>query len=115
MVCPQFSPITFSEYILGVPLSLHGSMKVKTLFERITYRDYYDLFTLLSEKHVSLDELISASIQYQPKLNKRMIVKRLSAWELIKEDAGFTHLSPRYTVNTEEMGHFFLEEIKLLD
>ncbi|SFT89249.1 Nucleotidyl transferase AbiEii toxin, Type IV TA system [Algoriphagus locisalis] len=115
LVCPQFTPITFTENILGVPLLLHGSMKVKTLFERITYRDYYDLFTLLSEKHFSLDELLNASIQYQPRLNYKMIIKRLSAWNLIKEDAGFTHLSPRYTVTTEEMGQFFVEEIKLLE
>lgn len=115
LVCPRFYPITFTGNIMGVPLLLHGSMKVKTLFERITYRDYYDLFTLLSEKHFSLDELISASIQYQPRLSKQMIIKRLLAWNLIKEDAVFTQLSPRYTVSPEEMGQFFLEEIKLLN
>ncbi|WP_339705249.1 nucleotidyl transferase AbiEii/AbiGii toxin family protein [Algoriphagus aquimarinus] len=115
LVCPQFPPIAFTENILGVPLLLHGSMKIKTLFERITYRDYYDLFTLLSEKHISLDELIRASTLYQPRLDKRMIIKRLSAWNLIKVDVGFSHLSPRYTVSPEEMGSFFLEEIKLLE
>tara|TARA_R110002020_G_scaffold191029_1_gene390686 strand:- start:1048 stop:1698 length:651 start_codon:yes stop_codon:yes gene_type:complete len=115
MVCPQFKPITFTENILGVPLLLHGSMKIKTLFERITYRDYYDLFTLLSEKHISLDELLNASVRYQPRLSKPMIIKRLSAWSLIKEDIGFSHLSPRYSLSTEEMGGFFLEEIKLLN
>lgn len=115
LVCPQFSPITYTHNILGVPLLLHGSMKVKTLFDRITYRDYYDLFVLLSEKHVGLDELISAAIQYQPRLKKAMIIKRLSAWEQIKEDSGFPLLLPRYTVNPEEIGHFFLEKISRLE
>lgn len=114
LVCPQFSPINYTGNILGVPLLLHGSMKVKTLFERITYRDYYDLFVLLSEKHVSLDELISSATQYQPRLKKTMITKRLSVWEQIKEDSGFPHLSPRYTVSPEEIGNFFLEEINRL-
>ena len=89
-------------------------MKVKTLFERITYRDYYDLFVLLSEKHVSLDELIIVAIQYQPRLKKAMIIKRLLFWEQIKEDSSFPHLSPRYTVSAEVIGHFFLEEINRL-
>lgn len=114
LVCPQFSPINYTDNILGVPLLLHGSMKIKTLFERITYRDYYDLFVLLSEKHVSLDELISAATQYQPRLKKGMITKRLSVWEQIKEDSGFPHLSPRYKMSPEEIGHFFLEEINRL-
>ncbi len=115
LVCPQFSPINYTDNILGIPLLLHGSMKVKTLFERITYRDHYDLFVLLSEKHLSLDELIIAAIQYQPRLKKAMIIKRLSVWEQIKEDPVFTHLSPRYTVSPEEIGHFFLAEINSLE
>ena len=64
---------------------------------------------------MSLDELLNASVRYQPRLSKPMIIKRLSAWNLIKEDAGFSHLSPRYSVSPEEMGGFFLEEIKLLN
>jgi len=62
-----------------------------------------------------LGELIRASTQYQPRLNKGIIVKRLSARELIKEDACFTPLLPQYTASAEQMDHFFLEEIKLLE
>jgi hypothetical protein len=114
LVCPPFTPIIYSCNILGIPLLLHGSMKVKTLFERITYRDYYDLFVLLSEKHMNLDELISAAVQYQPRLKKSMIFKRLLVWNEIRNDAGFPQLSPRYTVSPKEMGQFFLEEINQL-
>lgn len=115
LVCPPFTPKTYSRNILGIPLLLHGSMKVKTLFERITYRDYYDLFVLLSEQHISLTELISAAVRYQPRLKKTMITKRLSVWNEIRIDDGFSHLSPRYTVSPEEMGQFFLEEITRLE
>lgn len=115
LVCPQFTPITYSLNILGIPLLLHGSMKVKTLFERITYRDYYDLFVLLSEKHMSLNQLISSATQYQPRLKKTMIIKRLLAWNELKNDSSFPQLSPRYTVSPEEMGHFFLKEINKLN
>lgn len=80
-----------------------------------TLRVFYDLFVLLSEKHVGLDELISTAIQYQPRLKKTMIIKRLSAWKQIKEDSGFPLLLPRYTVNPEEIGQFILTKISRLE
>lgn len=112
---PNFSPIPYKGNILGVPLTLHGAMKVKTIFQRITYRDYYDLYILLSEKHLSLEELINASTEYQSKLNKGIILKRLVAWDSIKDNAGLVHLSAKYSISAEEMGEFFIGEIKLLE
>jgi len=114
---PDIKPISFKESIYGVPLSLHGAMKVKTMFERITYRDYYDIYALLKGEHINLKDLILESIRYQPKLKKDMVIKRLSDWELVKEEPYFAHLSPKYTIDVEEIGSLFLEKMsyKLYD
>lgn len=111
---PYLEPILFRGSIHGIPLLFHGAMKVKTMFERNTYRDYYDIYVLLKDGYLNLDELIVESIRYQPKLKKDMIVKRLSAWNLVKEEPGFTHLNPKYTISVEEIGSFFLERISML-
>jgi len=111
---PDIEPISFKGSIYGAPLSLHGAMKVKTMFERITYRDYYDIYALLKGEHMNLKDLILESVRYQLKLKKDMIIKRLSDWELVKEEPYFTHLSPIDTISVEEIGLFFLEKIKEL-
>ena len=111
---PAFEPISYIRNIYGVPLYFHGAMKVKTMFERITYRDYYDLYVLIYEGHMELKDLIIESIRYQPRLDTAMILKRLSAWEMVKEESGFTHLSPKYSIGAEAIGSFFIERIKML-
>lgn len=104
---PNFEPITFQGNIKGVPLDVSGSMKIKTMFERNTFRDYYDVFVLLIEGIVSIDQLIKSSISNHSKLKEKMIINRLQRWEQVNEEKGFVHLSPKYNVSVKEMGEFF--------
>lgn len=82
-------------------------MKIKTMFERNTFRDYYDIFALFKEGTISLDQLISSSILYDTRLKEKMILNRLTRWEHVNEEKGFVHLSPRYQVSTKEIGNYF--------
>lgn len=104
---PNFHPITLQGNIKGVPLDVIGSMKIKTMFERNTFRDYYDVFVLLKEGIVSIDQLIKSSISYHSKLKEKMIINRLQRWEQVNEEKGFVHLSPKYNVSVKEIGEFF--------
>jgi predicted nucleotidyltransferase component of viral defense system len=103
---PNFESITLHGNIKGVPLGVIGSMKIKTMFERNTFRDYYDVFVLLKEGIVSLDQLIKSSISYHSKLKEKMIINRLKRWELVDEEKGFNQLSPKYQVGTREIGDY---------
>jgi hypothetical protein len=65
---PSFDSIEVAGDIRCAPLDLLGSMKIK----RITFRDYYDVYVLLKEGIIALDELVKSSISYDGKLNKQM-------------------------------------------
>ncbi|HYF71030.1 MAG TPA: nucleotidyl transferase AbiEii/AbiGii toxin family protein [Ohtaekwangia sp.] len=75
---PEFKPVIFQGNIKGVPLDVVGSMKIKTMFERNTFRDYYDVFVLLKEGIVSLDQLIKSSISYHSRFKKKDDYKSIS-------------------------------------
>lgn len=102
---PAFTPKLYGN-VKVASLQLVAGMKVKTLFERNTYRDYYDVYVLLKDGHIALEELISTSIAYHPKLNKQMILNRLSRWERVNQEHGFSQLSPKYDISLQEMGEF---------
>lgn len=106
---PNFEPVTFQGNIKGVPLEVIGSMKIKTMFERNTFRDYYDIFVLLKEGIVSIDSLIKSSISYHSKLKEKMILNRLQRWEQVNNEKGFIHLSPKYNVSIKEIGEFLVK------
>ena len=105
---PNFERRSLIKNIQSAPLKVVGSMKVKTMFERNTFRDYYDVFVLVKEGIVRVDQLIESSILYNRKLEKQMIINRLQRWDHFEEDSGFAHLSPKYPVSKKGIGEFFL-------
>lgn len=79
------------------------------MFERNTFRDYYDVFVLLKEGIVSLDQLIKSSISYHSRLKERMIINRLQRWEQVNDEKGFVHLLPKYNISVKEIGEFLIK------
>jgi predicted nucleotidyltransferase component of viral defense system len=106
---PAFDPIVLKGNIKCVPLNVVAAMKVKTMFERNTFRDYYDTFVLLKEGHISTSELIKVSIDYHNKLDEKLILNRLRQWQKVINEKGFSHLSPKYSLTLKEMGEFLIE------
>ncbi len=104
---PLFDKIHLIGNIYNAPLELLSSMKVKTLFQRSTFRDYYDLYVMLKDSLVNIDKLIESSMSYDKNLNRKMISNRLRQWEFFKDEPKFQLLKPKYTITSEEIGHYF--------
>jgi hypothetical protein len=68
------------------------------------FRDYYDVFVLLKEGIVSVDQLIQSSIAYNSKLKEPMIRSRLSQWQKFSEEKAFKQLAPKYDLAIREIG-----------
>jgi predicted nucleotidyltransferase component of viral defense system len=105
---PEFKPIAIQGNINVVPLNIIASMKIKTMFERDKFRDYYDIYVLLKEEIISVDKLIKSSISYHRKLNKKMIINRLQKWEKVSPEKGFVLLNPKYHVTRKEIGEYLI-------
>jgi hypothetical protein len=80
------------------------------MFQRNTFRDYYDVYAIIKEGHLSLAKLIEVSCIYNNKLNTNMIVKRLITHKKFKEEKAFKLLSPKYDISGEAIGLFFKEK-----
>lgn len=91
------------------PIITIGAMKIKTMFQRNVFRDYYDAYVIVKEGHLTLPTLIEASCAYDSRLNADMIIKRLITHKKFREEKAFETLSPKYDVSTEIIGEFFIE------
>jgi predicted nucleotidyltransferase component of viral defense system len=88
------------------PIELIAAMKVKTMFQRTTFRDYYDVYAIVTEGHVTLDKLVDLACTYE-KLNRRLIVNRLTRNDSFREEKDFGLLEPKYVVTSAEIGKLF--------
>jgi predicted nucleotidyltransferase component of viral defense system len=109
---PKFESIPFLGNIRYAPLEVIASMKIKTMFQRNTFRDYYDVYVLLNEGIVKLDELVNSSISYDKNLKEKMILNRLQRWESVDEEKKFNQLNPKYQVRAKEIGEYLSTIIK---
>ena len=96
------------------PIATISAMKVKTMFQRNVFRDYYDVYSIIRGKYVTLSNLIDLACQYNNRLNPSMIARRLIMYKKFKLESSFPTLSPIYSDSVEEIGRFFEEEVSNL-
>lgn len=87
-----------------------GATKAYVIGRRGDFKDYVDLYHILSEGHSSLDEIINlAETKYQNEFNSRLFLEQLVYLEDI-EESQLIFLKKRVT--KKELGIFFDEATK---
>lgn len=87
-----------------------AAMKAHALGRRATYKDYIDLYFILSEKHCSLEEIIkTAQEKYGDKFDPRLFLEQLIYLEDVK-DMEIQFL--KKIIGRKESQYFFEKEVK---
>ncbi len=86
-----------------------AAMKIGAMFDRIKFRDYYDLYAI-SLAGATLHEIIESSISFKPYLEPKLITIMLTNGNRI-DDEEIGHLSPKYKVTKAEIENFFKEKV----
>jgi len=87
-----------------------AAMKAYTIGRRATYKDYIDLYFIVSEKHSSLSEIIKISKEkFKEHFDPRLFLEQLVYLEDIQEEP-IQFIKEK--VGKKELGNFFQEEIK---
>ena len=110
---PVISKLANFEGVKILIVSEIAAAKAYALGRRATYKDYIDLYFILSEKHCSLEQLITVSQQkYQDKFDPRLFLEQLIYLKDIKDtDIRFL----KKPVSREKLETFFQEEVKKLN
>lgn len=96
------------------PIGVIAGMKINTLFLRAKYRDYYDLYFLVKNNYINLEQLFEASKKVVEGITFKLMAIALIYTEDIEDD-DISHLDPAKKVSKEEIRDFFqikLEEMK---
>lgn len=86
------------------------AMKIKTLFFRAKYEDYYDLYVINNEVY-TIDEMFDIAKKYIKGINMRIFQQALMFADDI-EDGNIEFFNPRYILDKREISNYFISEIK---
>lgn len=88
-----------------------SSLKMSTIAQRNTIRDYYDLYILV-KYHFSLKEIYKQTKELIPNLSPITYTETLLFTADIEEDSLSNHLHPSESISKYEMVEFFRQEIR---
>lgn len=88
-----------------------GVLKLITISQRNTIRDYYDLY-IITKKILSLEELFKLTKKLVPNLAPITYTETLVYLDDIEENNIAEHLDPAEIVSKEEIAEYFIKELK---
>lgn len=111
--CNKFTPITntvlVKENLRMADIKAIGAMKMEVLLRRNSFRDYYDIYSILKHGE-DFKEIVEMALKYSGHLlSTKNLFAILTDSSRFKVDSVFLQLKPKYTVTPKEI-EFFLKE-----
>ncbi|MCX7943080.1 MAG: nucleotidyl transferase AbiEii/AbiGii toxin family protein, partial [Deltaproteobacteria bacterium] len=109
---PIFPLIKSDRFLPLLSIQDIAANKAFAIGRRANYRDYYDLYILIKNKHLSISELIEISIKkFGDFFSERMFIEQLIYLEDITPDENLRFLREEF-VSKKEIQRFFKRELK---
>lgn len=107
---PKYSPVTTPiDYLNNLKLAdikAIGAMKMEVMLRRSTFRDYYDIYSIL-KSGVQIQELISSALSYSGhKLKSKNLLAMLTNSSRFNRDIHFNQLNPSYNITAQEIEEY---------
>lgn len=94
-------------------INIIAVLKMATLAQRNTIRDYYDLY-FISKYVIPFGQIIETSKKMLPNISPITYTETIIYTADIPEDSMENYLNPKEAVTKEEISAFFIEELKKL-
>jgi len=92
-----------------------GIMKLEVMLRRYSFRDYYDIYAILKDR-IPLKDLIDGAGKYsRHRLKTRDMLTMLTKGKNFTVDKNFAALQPKYKVDSNDIEHFLVDEIKKMN
>jgi len=112
-----FKTIKYAELYQNLniaPVEIIAVLKMATLSQRNTIRDYYDLYFIA--RHVMpLEEIIKRSKKMLPNISAITYTETIIYTRDLPENSIGAHLNPKERITKEQISSFFIDELKKLN
>ncbi|MDR0394480.1 MAG: nucleotidyl transferase AbiEii/AbiGii toxin family protein [Tannerella sp.] len=108
--------VPFHNNVAVADINSIGVMKIDAMLRRNSFRDYYDLYSIL-KNGTDINDLLDKANDYSGHVTKRTnLISIISNGDKFFRDKGFEKLNPIYNISNEEIADFIkkrIESIKL--
>ncbi len=102
----------FLDKIYVADIDSIGLMKVEVMLRRNTFRDYYDIYSILMENRKLEDLIKGASLYCGHKFKTKNMEAMLTDGRKFEKEKEFDLLEPKYNVSAREIENYILNHIR---
>lgn len=108
---PVTTPVHIQNNLYAADLLSIGAMKMEVLLRRSTYRDYYDIYSLLQEG-VAFKDMVDLALRHSGHvLHTKNLYAMLTNGMRFIPDSDFAHLEPKYDITPADIEAFIRKQI----
>lgn len=108
---PVTKPVHIQHNLYAADLLSIGAMKMEVLLRRSTFRDYYDIYSLLQEG-VPFKEMVDLALRHSGHvLHTKNLYAMLTNGTRFIPDSNFAQLEPKYSVTPAEIEAYIRAQI----
>ena len=108
---PVTTPVHIQNNLYAADLLSIGAMKMEVLLRRSTYRDYYDIYSLLQEG-VAFKDMVDLALRHSGHvLHTKNLYAMLTNGMRFTPDSNFAHLEPKYDITSADIEAFIRKQI----
>ena len=109
---PNYSPLQENIHLLNnlriADKTAIGAMKMEVMLRRSTFRDYYDIYSLLLSGE-DLSRMIDIALRYSGhRLKSKNLIAMLTRGERFERDTNFASLQPRHDVTSADIERYII-------
>ncbi|WP_065218357.1 MULTISPECIES: nucleotidyl transferase AbiEii/AbiGii toxin family protein [Butyricimonas] len=103
---PVSNPIDFLNNLRLADVKSIGAMKMEVMLRRSTFRDYYDIYSIL-KSGIPIQDMVSLALTYSGhRLKSKNLLAMLTNGKRFTKDSQFEQLYPIYSVTAQEIEEF---------
>lgn len=108
---PVTTPVHIQNNLYAADLLSIGAMKMEVLLRRSTYRDYYDIYSLLQEG-VAFKDMVDLALRHSGHvLHTKNLYAMLTNGMRFIPDSDFAHLEPKYDITSADIEAYIRKQI----
>lgn len=103
---PVSNPIDFLNNLRLADVKSIGAMKMEVMLRRSTFRDYYDIYSIL-KSGIPIQDMVSLALTYSGhRLKSKNLLAMLTNGKRFTKDSQFEQLYPIYSVTAQEIEEY---------
>ena len=104
--------VPFHNNVAVADIDSIGVMKIDAMLRRNSFRDYYDLYSIL-KNGADINDLLNKANDYSGRVTKRTnLISIISNGDKFSRDKGFEKLNPIYNISNEEIEDFIIKRLE---